>query len=58
MEKKEREMCTYCGKWFETNIMKTLPENWTRHPFPYCPKCYPGVYQDASNLPWNKHKPS
>lgn len=48
---KENKMCIYCAKWFPEEEMWSLKNKL------YCRKCYPTVYENVSNLPWNKGKP-
>lgn len=47
----DRKMCLYCAKWFPEEEMREIKKN------PYCNRCYPEVYENVKNLPWNKNKP-
>lgn len=50
----DKDMCTYCAKWFPKNEMKCIEDPRLM----YCHKCYPEVYAAYLNLPWNrKHAP-
>lgn len=49
--KESKKMCLYCAKWHpEKELWVLLGEH-------YCSKCYPEVYDNVKNLPWNRGKP-
>ncbi|CAH0261427.1 hypothetical protein SRABI84_03374 [Peribacillus simplex] len=48
----EREMCTYCGKWFDMVTMTPLYEQHKTHVNYYCERCMPDVRDNLFKLPY------
>lgn len=46
----EREMCTYCGKWFDMVPITPLYEQHKTHVKYYCEGCLPTVDSNLFNL--------
>jgi hypothetical protein len=57
VDRNKRELCAYCGKWFDDETMFSLPYDGNPElGRRYCPKCYPEVREAHLNLPWIKKK--
>lgn len=52
MEKEQRELCIYCGKWFPVKEMVELHEKGKKQVLYYCMACYPEVRSNLNSLPW------
>jgi RNase P subunit RPR2 len=52
MEKQQRQICTYCSKWFPVTDMIELHEKGKPYILYYCESCYQEVRSNINNLPW------
>lgn len=49
-----RKICSFCGKWFDKNLMTPLYEKGKDFTSWYCERCIPEVKMNINSLPW-KH---
>jgi RNase P subunit RPR2 len=52
MQKEQREMCSYCNKWFAKKNMISSHEKGKQIVLYYCESCYPEVRSNINSLPW------
>lgn len=55
MEKDQRTMCIYCGKWFPAKDMVFMREKGKTRILYYCMPCYPEVKSNINTLPWKEN---
>lgn len=57
IDRKDREVgrCGYCLRVGHAKNLRRLPEKYDTVPYlEYCPTCYPDVFREVRNQPWNK----